>query len=116
MDSKQAQLKSAVMELLDLLIEQNYVGVERLTKGVRLSAQLIESAITTYGRTLAAPPASELDRLDAVQIAGVQPNAWSVRVDLWTEEEGRSDLSLEATFRERSDGTFDVEVDDIHVL
>ncbi|XVQ08800.1 DUF7668 domain-containing protein [Spirillospora sp. CA-255316] len=41
--------------------------------------------------------------------------AWAVCVPLWTAEEGRSDLTVEATVTEGPDGPR-VEVDDIHVL
>jgi hypothetical protein len=45
----------------------------------------------------------------------VEPETWWVMVPLWTAEEGRSDLSLEATIRERS-GRILVEIENIHVL
>jgi len=44
-----------------------------------------------------------------------EEDRWWVIVPLWTQEEGRSDLSLEATVRER-DGQISVEIDNIHVL
>lgn len=43
------------------------------------------------------------------------PDAWWVVLDLWTAEEGRSDLSLEATVRE-SDDRVTVSVDYVHVM
>ena len=54
-----------------------------------------------------------LDGSPATQ--GVKPPRWSVRMDLWTAEEGRSDLSLELTIIESGRG-YTVELDDIHVL
>ena len=42
------------------------------------------------------------------------PPAWSVVMTLWTEEEGRSDLSIVLTVTQLEDG-FDVTLDDIHV-
>ncbi|QNE17818.1 hypothetical protein F1D05_07740 [Kribbella qitaiheensis] len=39
---------------------------------------------------------------------------WSVAVDLWTAEEGRSDLILEAEVRQHRDGLV-IEVENIHV-
>jgi hypothetical protein len=44
-----------------------------------------------------------------------QPGTWWVEVPLWTAEEGRSDLSLEATIAE-DDGRFMIQIDGIHVL
>lgn len=40
---------------------------------------------------------------------------WYVMVDLWTAEEGRSDLTLEAEVREHRDGLV-IEVENIHVM
>ena len=41
--------------------------------------------------------------------------AWWVVVDLWSQEEGRTDLSLEAEVTETADGVR-VVIEDIHVL
>jgi hypothetical protein len=43
------------------------------------------------------------------------PPTWSVRCDLWTVEEGRSDLSLELTVVAAPLGPT-IEVDNLHVL
>ena len=53
-------------------------------------------------------------RYAEVIIDPARPGWWAVNVPLWTEEEGRSDLELEATVVER-DGRVRVEVDNIHV-
>lgn len=47
--------------------------------------------------------------------AGARPGQWWVVLPLWTREEGRSDLSLEATVTESS-GEVSVVIDGIHVL
>jgi hypothetical protein len=44
-----------------------------------------------------------------------QPGLWPVIIPLWTEAEGRSDLSVEATVEDRVEGPV-VEVRSIHVL
>lgn len=49
-------------------------------------------------------------------IDGSEPQAYSVVAPLWTQEEGRSDLSLELTLVDRFSGAYDVEVDSLHVL
>jgi len=43
------------------------------------------------------------------------PKTWWVVIDLWTSEEGRSDLSMEASGREIV-GDIVVQVDGVHVL
>jgi hypothetical protein len=52
---------------------------------------------------------------DIVQVEGVSPPRYSVRYDLWTKEEGRSDLSIELTIQFEHYG-LQVELDNIHVL
>jgi len=53
--------------------------------------------IRPYPATLIALPPQAWDRADAVPIS---TGGWSVRTPLWTEEEGRSDLTLTATVYE----------------
>lgn len=86
-----------------------------MTRGRRLSAEELRGAVAGHGRTLVPLPPEELDSLDVVEIAGAEPAAYSVVVDLWTEE-GRSDLSLELRLVDRDDGAFEVEVMDVRVL
>jgi len=62
------------------------------------------------------PPVLTLDQLDVIEIDGSDPMAWSVRVDLWTREEGRSDLSLECTLIDGVGDLLAVEIDNLHVL
>ena len=110
------RVRFTVVQLLRWLVAGDYAAIERFTLGVRLSVSLIQQAIAGYGRTLAMPPPSALDQLDVVEIDGSRPKAWSVRVDLWTVEEGRSDLSLECTLIDRPGDLLAAEIDNLHVL
>lgn len=105
-----------VVQLLRWLVAGDYASIERTTKGIRLSAALLRLAVADYGQTLIMPPASSLDQLDVIEVKGSDPRTWSVRVDLWTAEEGRSDLSLECTLIDLAGDRLDVEVDNLHVL
>ncbi len=63
------------------------------------------------------PSEASLQKLDVVEVKGAVPRRWGVRVDLWTAEEGRSDLTLELTLVEGDGGGEPaVEIDDLHVL
>jgi hypothetical protein len=86
-----------------------------LTAGIRLSANEIRTAIYEYGCTLILPPLSEYKTLDIIRIKDAAASSWSVRMNLWTQEEGKSDLSIELTIKEK-DGIAVVEFDDIHVF
>jgi hypothetical protein len=105
-----------VGQVLEYLVASDYAAIEQLTRGRRLTESMLRSAIEDYGRTLVMPPPSCLATLDVVSISGARPAAWSVRVDLWTAEEGRSDLSLECTISARPEGGLSIEVDNLHVL
>lgn len=102
--------------ILTLLSKKDYKALEELTNGVRLSKEDIEMAIADYDATIIMPPSSVYDNLDIIEIQNSNPKAWSVRFDLWTEEEGESDLSLELTFIESNHELYNIEIDNIHVM
>lgn len=110
------RVKPTVIQLLHWLVAGDYAAIEEFTLGIRLSSSLIRQAITDYGGTLVMPPASALDQLDVIEVDGSNPKAWSIRVDLWTVEEGRSDLSLECTLIDSPGDLLTAEVDNLHVL
>ena len=116
MATNDPKVKATVVQLLLWLVAGDFASIERTTLGVRLSAADLRQAVVGYGRTLIMPPASALDQLDVIEVDGSDPRAWSVRVDLWTAEEGRSDLSLECTLVDRAGDLLGVEVDNLHVL
>jgi hypothetical protein len=107
-------VESAVREVVRLLVDRRYIDVEAFTAGNRLTATEIEQAIREYGATLIFPPEDAFDSMDAIEVEGVSPPKWSVVMPLWTQQEGRSDLSLELTVEQRLEGTR-VEIDNIHV-
>lgn len=61
-------------------------------------------------------PPEALDGLDVVGIEDTEPTAYSVTTDLYTEEEGSSDLSLELRLTDAYDGAYETEVVDRRVL
>jgi hypothetical protein len=104
-----------IQRIIDPLIRGDYAAVETLTAGRTLSANEIEHAIAEYGRRVVPPPPNSAPR-SVVETEASNPVRWSVYVDLWTVEEGRSDLTLELTLTESSRDTYDVQIDNIHVL
>jgi hypothetical protein len=104
-----------VRAVVALLVAGEYDEVERRTGGKRLTSADIAAAVTAYGRRLVHPPQEAFDELDVVRVAGVVPPTWSVRVGLWSAEEGRSDLTLELTVTQGGGGSYGVELDDLHI-
>lgn len=109
------QFQQRLLDLVKLLVAGKYSEAEKMTNGVRLNSQEIAKAIEDYGRHLVLPPTDAFELMDVVEIRNAAPPRWSVTMPLWTREEGRSDLSLEVTMI-GSKNTFEVELDDIHVL
>ena len=65
--------------------------------------------------TLVPLPEEAWDTAKVVHEDPGPPRVWAVVVDLWTAEEGRSDLSMEAEVTETANG-LSVVVSDIHVM
>lgn len=108
------ELKQPVRQVIELLVEQKYSELESLTKKTRLSAQDIRQAIAAYNEKLIMPPDGSYRLMSVVRVRGAEPPKWSVAMPLWTENEGRSDLSIELTII-KQEGGFLVELDDIQV-
>ncbi|MFO1495424.1 MAG: hypothetical protein U1F26_12305 [Lysobacterales bacterium] len=109
------RIQEAVRHVVTLLVAGRYDELERESKG-RLSSQVLASAIVEYGRALVSPPADAFADVDVIEISGSSPLRYSVRFDLWTVEEGRSDLSLEFTLVDGYNERMDFELDNLHVL
>jgi len=101
--------------ITDLLVAADYRAVERMTDGRRLTADQIEQAVLDYGNTLIPLPPEALDEVDVYPFNN-DPMSCRAEVDLWTQEEGRSDLTLEVMVERRDDGGYDVSVRNLHVL
>ena len=110
------KIKNTIFQIISLLVNRRYDEIVKMTKGVRLQAFHIKDAIDEYGKTLAQPPQDAYENLDIIEIENTTPKKWSVRFDLWTEEEGRSDLSIELTLIDATGDFMEVELDNIHTL
>ena len=107
---------AVIGQLVALLATGDYENLVRLAPRSRVSAQQIEAAVKQYGRRLCPLPAPAYELIDYIAVRNTIPPEWSVVVPLFTEEEGRSDLSLELSMVEVNPYKYEVQVDDIHVL
>ena len=110
------QVAPTTKHLVTLLVAGEYDTIERLTQARRLTAVHLPEAVAAYGRRLKMPPDTVFEHLDVIVVDGVSPQRWAVRCDLWTEEEGCSDLSLELTLIETDNALLTAEVDNLHAL
>ena len=111
------RIRRTIKRIIEMLVEGDYRGVEAMTNGIRLRADYIESGVVDYGKRLIYPPPEAYDKIDVVNVAGKSPPQYSIRFRLFTEEEGHSDLELQATLLDTNPGADDmrVEVDNILV-
>ncbi len=116
MDVILAKTIKTIMKIVELLVKKKYQALELLSNGSRLSASEINQAICDYDAELIMPPQDDFLNIDSIEIINSNPKSWSIRYDLWTVEEGRSDLTLEVTLIDTDDDLFKAELDNIHVL
>ena len=110
------RIAATVKQVVQWLVEKDYKSLVAHTRGARIDEGQIELAIRRYGRTLVMPPESAWASTDIVEISGVDPHSWSVQFDLWTREEGRSDLTVELTLTENNQDLLDARLEDLRVL
>lgn len=110
------KIERTVRWVASLLVAGEYEGLAAATDNTRLRAEHIRESVEEYPGTLIMPPASTFDKIDVIETKGPPPRQWSVRLDLWTREEGLSDLSMEMTLIDSDDEFLAVELDGIHVL
>lgn len=109
------EIQDVVATVIRTLVYKNYEDLASLTRGRRLSSEEIGKAIKDYGRTLVEPPPDAYNLIQVVPVRAATTETWSITMPLWTEEEGRSDLSLLLTLK-RTGERFRIELDDIRVL
>jgi|SRR5215472_8726287 len=109
------RLRSIVERIVEQLVRGNYDQVIQESKNTRMTTEELATAVREYGKKLALPPKDTYQNIDAIQVTRASVPTWSVRVPLWTEEEGRSDLTLEVTIM-LGEHEQSVEVDGLHVL
>lgn len=108
-------IQDAVKNVSDMLARQEYGQVEQLTRGRRVSAVDLERVVGEYGKTLVPLPAEALEDLDIYPVTDSNPPTFHVDVDLWTREEGRSDLTLTLELVESHDEGYDTAVLDLRM-
>ncbi|HEX6953458.1 MAG TPA: hypothetical protein VF156_01150 [Agromyces sp.] len=101
----QPRVREACRPIVDALVQGRYDDVERMTHGVRATAEEPRIRMEEFGgpAALADAPESEWAALEVVEIGGAEPRAWFVDVDLWTADGERSDLTLSLDIVEDGD-------------
>ena len=112
----EARIRATMRYIVQLLVERDYMELQKVTNATRLTAEHIESGVKEYGCTLVMPPDERFDDIDVIEIENSEKGEYSVRFRLFTEEEGESDLELQATLIDSPSAKFMlVEIDGILV-
>ena len=99
--------------IITLLVSKEY---EELTNEIDcqgLSSNDILNIIEDFGETLVVP---KLEQLEELNIIDIDENEWAIDFDLWTQESGKSDLTIQLTIKRNSDKSLDIKLDDIHII
>ena len=112
----ESKIRDTVRRLVEMLVARDYDGIEAATRGRRLTAEQLSQAVEEYGRELQMPPEVVFENPDVNEIEGAIPQAAWILVDLWTIEEGRSDLTLEIRLTDTGGELYDIEINNLHVL
>ena len=110
------KISDTVRRLVEMLVAGDYDGIDEATQGRRLTAEQLSQAVEEYDRELQMPPEVVFHNLDVNEIEGAIPRAAWVLVDLWTVEEGRSDLTLEIRLTDTGGELYDIEIYNLDVL
>jgi hypothetical protein len=110
------RLAGTVARVDALLHAGHYSELERLSSGVRLTAEEMKAAIEDYPEELVLRPTYDLEEGSVVYVSGSAPAAWSVYLHLWRKKGGRSDLTAELTVLDTDSGLYRVQIDSIHAL
>ena len=113
---RDAQMTAVVVMITNLLAAGDYETASRMAEGRRLSAADLERAVRDYGRTLVSIPPAARDSYDVYRVEKANRPTFAVDVDLWTQEEGRSDLTLQLELIDTGRSTYAVTIEDLHVL
>jgi hypothetical protein len=97
-------------------VKGDYATAEAITRGERMSAGELRKVITDYGMTLVNPPDQAFEELEFLEIVGAGPPTHGVVCDLWTVEEGLSDLSLEMYLEELTHAVYIPKIVSLHMM
>jgi thiamine monophosphate synthase len=113
-----AQIVSTIDALVSFMARRDYVAMERLTNGVRLTADDIKNALRPIQLEPSCLVGFSAHDVDIVEIRNALPRRWSVNVPLYVGSGTKTDLTMCLTLIEdRGPGErLSIELDDIHVL
>jgi hypothetical protein len=108
------QVRSIVIDLLVLLADGDYESIMERCGYSLMDDYDLQTAVADYGRKVVAPPA-DYAFMRACELRARAVPTWHVEADVWTEDEGRSDLTLEMTIEFETTGPV-IGINNLHAL
>lgn len=105
-----AKADATIRHVVGLLASGDYEALAQLSID-GLSATALRRCVEEYGRTIIAEPFEAWEPMRFGDGPG-----WWIDVDLYTVEEGRSDLTLQLILTDTPGSFCDVQILDLHVL
>lgn len=107
-----------VQKIITGLANKNYDSLSGNCGLTREDVNYMRDSIENYGMTMTEIPIEHLEKSEGVFVERRSDNkikCWHFDVDLWTQEEGRSDLSLTTYIYIEGDKAW-LDFQDLHVL
>jgi len=105
-----------IKQLVHDLVQGKFVKISRDGRSGRLDATQLQYAINKYGNRLTMPPDSSFEEIEGWLVDTEVLPTWSTEFDLWTADEGKSDLTLLLTISDTWNGIVRIEIDDLRTL
>jgi hypothetical protein len=130
------EITQIVRQIVELFVRGDLEKLDQLTKRRLESAQAILVEFRTSKLSFAMPPEEAFERLayfpldgptegiesgrhgrfDIYEVASSDRPRWAIDFDLWTEEQGLSDYTLQLDVERAVSGELDVALRAVHVL
>lgn len=110
----ESQVRSIVIDMLVLLADGDYESIMERCGYSLLDNEDLRMAVADYGRKVVAPPA-DYAFMRACELRARAVPTWHVEADVWTEEDGRSDLTLEMMIEFEPSGPV-IGINNLHAL
>lgn len=107
------ELLEALRRLVEDLAHRRYVEIVADGRGGILTSEEMRQAIDAYGRQLVPLPDGAVDSIHVYSVDG--DPVMRIEIDLWTVEEGESDLTLTIDVTRFSNG-YRLAMNDLRVL
>jgi len=104
----------ALKNLVQDLISGDYSRLESDGRAGRLTAAELREAMESNNHAFIDVPDEEFDAKEAIRV-DLPGEVWAVDLDMWTEEEGRSDLTLSVRVQVYKDRVIP-QINDLHVM